>query len=61
MKLNPVIVPFLALAIPVFGQDLFGQEAKLNCDSHNRNGKYERSCEMRETLRQARGFWLRSS
>ena len=45
MKLTPVIVPFLALLIPAFGQ----QEGKLNCDSHNRNRDYERSCEMRET------------
>ena len=45
MKLTPVIVPFLALLIPAFGQ----QEGKLNCDSHNRNSTHERSCEMRET------------
>ena len=45
MKITPVIVPFLALGIPAFGQE----GAKLNCDSHNRNNKYERFCEMRES------------
>lgn len=45
MKLTPVIVPFVSLLIPAFGQ----QEAKLNCDSYNRDSKYERSCEIRES------------